>query len=119
MSNHFFVNNGTLHIHKPEVRRKTISCKEEDLFHLICHVLEVVLVWKFQNLCLKVMDMNKASSTIHFYFCHLSWSEQVGQCFFGSDAILFVLFMEGKTLEHLDKKHFLHEGVFLSSNSME
>ncbi len=30
-------------------------------------------------------------------------SEQVGQCFFGSDAILFVLFMEGKTLEHLDK----------------
>ena len=46
-------------------------------------------------------------------------SEQVGQCFFGSDAILFVLFMEGKTLEHLDKKHFLHEGVFLSLNSME
>jgi hypothetical protein len=46
-------------------------------------------------------------------------SEQVGQCFFGSDAILFVLFMEGKTLEHLDKKHFLHEGVFLSSNLME
>ena len=39
-------------------------------------------------------------------------SEQVGQCFFGSDAILFVLFMEGKTLEHLDKKHFMHEGVF-------
>ena len=71
VSNHFFVNNGTLRIHKPEVRRKTISCKEEDLFHLICHVLEVVLVWKFQNLCLKVMDMNKASSTIHFYSCHL------------------------------------------------
>ena len=46
-------------------------------------------------------------------------SEQVGQCFFGSDAILFVLFMEEKTLEHLDKKHFMHEGVFLSSNSME
>ena len=40
-------------------------------------------------------------------------SEQVGQCFFGSDAILFVLFMEGKTLEHLDKKHFLHEGFFV------
>ncbi len=39
-------------------------------------------------------------------------SEQVGQCFFGSDAILCVLFMEGKTPEHLDKKHFLHEGVF-------
>ena len=74
VSNHFFVNNGTLCIHKPEVRRKTISCKEEDLFHLICHVLEVVLVWKFQNLCLKVMDMNKASSTIHFYSCHLSTS---------------------------------------------
>ncbi len=46
-------------------------------------------------------------------------SEQVGQCFFGSDAILFELFMEGKALEHLDKKHFLHEGVFMSSNLME
>ena len=119
MSNHFFVNNGTLRIHKPEVRRKTISCKEEDLFHLISHVLEVVLVWKFQNLCLKVMDMNKASLTIHFYSCHLSTSLNKLDSVFGSDAILFVLFMEGKTLEHLDKKHFLHEGVFLSSNLME
>ncbi len=119
MSNYFFVNNGTLRIHKPEVRRKTISCKEEDLFHLICYVLEVVLVWKFQNLCLKVMDMNKASSTIHFYSCHLSTSlNKLDSVFFGSDAILFVLFMEGKTLEHLDKKHFMHKGVFLSSNSI-
>ncbi len=46
-------------------------------------------------------------------------SEHVGQCFFCSDAILCVLLMEGKTLEHLDKKHFLHKGVFLSSNLME
>ncbi len=113
VSNHFFVNNGTLRIHKPEVRRKTISSKEEDLFHLICHVLEVVLVWKFQNLCLKVMDMNKASSTIHFYSCHLSTSlNKYWTVFFCSDAILFVLFVEGKILEHLDKKHFLHEVFF-------
>ncbi len=54
-----------------------------------------------------------------FYSCHLSTSLNKLDSVFLAQAILFVLFMEGKTLEHLNKKHFLHVGVFLSSNSME
>jgi hypothetical protein len=64
VSNHLAKDNEILHIHRPEAKRRTTSCKEPAEFGWLFLILAVVKEQILQNLCMKLLDKNTASESI-------------------------------------------------------
>ncbi len=116
LSNHLSLDIEILHICRPEVKRRMISCKEQAEFGWLSLVLAVVKVQILQNLCMKLMVNLTASESIQYYCCNLSTNQNIFdinwlqmQNFWYLMEIVFQTWIKGI---------FLHEGVF-SLNSME
>jgi hypothetical protein len=77
VSNHLSLEIEVLHIGRPEVKRRIISCKEQAEFGWLTLVLAVVEVQILQNLCMKLMDNLTASESIQFYCCNLSNNQNI------------------------------------------